>query len=855
MEALVESVQPPLFRRHARRPRLTRILDESRAQAIVLIGPAGYGKTTLAMEWLQDNESAVWYRATNASADLAAFSEGIADVVAPLVPGAGDRLKQRLRVADTPERAARPLAELLAEDLAAWPEGCLLVVDDYHLVADSDPVEDFVDWLLTLAPQLHVLVTTRRRPRWASARRILYGEITEIGREQLAMNNEEAARVLDERSTDDVRALVMQAEGWPALIGLAALTSRDIPEERVSDALYRYFAEEVVRREPPEVERFMLLASVPAALDERIARDVLHVPDSRSTVERLVDEGLLHTDGVQSRFHPLLRAFLRRRLEVNDPETCRDLVNRAIEDARQDKRWEEGFALAIRAGQFDAALELVDLAAPGLFDTGRVETLDRWLSDLGTAGAGDTRAQLVQAEVLLRKGSLSEAAVVAEAVAASLAPDAGHASRAWHLAGQALYLRSQTQAAVRSHYKAREVAKSPEDMKRALWGLAMTEAELGLDSAEVHVNSLQELAAGDINAKLRVGLGRQIVAASRGSFAGIWEIVSPLVEIAEHADDPMAKTTLWANAAYLSVARSDYDRGARLARRALDSCANFRLDFAKGYCLGYVAIAEIGLRRFSRAAEALEELAALADRQDNSYLRFMHVIAAVRLALARGRTDEISNFETHLDEAWLPPASRGELSSLLAVGYAARGDSDQALEHIRAARELTAAVETRFFSCFADLIIGSRNNGASFERRAADLIREAHTADFLDALVVAYRASPELLSRMGPTAALPVVLAALTRARDHALARAAGLAIHSAPSMGGPPLTRRESEVLALLGRGLTNAEIARRLFITESTTKVHVHHILKKLGARTRLQAALLAQAAETSDSGHAGC
>src|SRR5207249_11243696 len=106
------------------------------------------------------------------------------------------------------------------------------------------------------------------RPKWASARRILYGEITEIDAGQLAMTTEEAALVLDGRSTEEVRALVQQAEGWPALIGLAALSAtHEIPTERVSEALYRYFAEEVVRGESPEMEEFMLVASIPSALD------------------------------------------------------------------------------------------------------------------------------------------------------------------------------------------------------------------------------------------------------------------------------------------------------------------------------------------------------------------------------------------------------------------------------------------------------------------------------------------------------------------------------------------------------------------------------------------------------------
>ena len=61
------------------------------------------------------------------------------------------------------------------------------------------------------------------------------------------------------------------------------------------------------------------------------------------------------------------------------------------------------------------------------------------------------------------------------------------------------------------------------------------------------------------------------------------------------------------------------------------------------------------------------------------------------------------------------------------------------------------------------------------------------------------------------------------------------------PQHAGAGLTRREREVLALLADGLTNDEIARRLFISVTTVKVHVRHIFEKLGVRTRTQAALV--------------
>jgi DNA-binding CsgD family transcriptional regulator len=854
MESEADSVYPPLFRRHARRPRLTRLLDESSAQAIVVTAPAGYGKTTLAAEWLQDRSNVIWYHATSASADVAAFSAGVADVISALMPGVGDRIKQRLRVADTPERAARPLAELLAEDIAGWPEGALLVIDDYHLVADSEPVEDFFDWLLTLSPQLRVLVTSRRRPRWASARRILYGEITEIDRDQLAMNAEEAGRVLDDRSDEAVRALVAQAEGWPALIGLAALTEREIPEERVSEALYRYFAEEVVRGEAPEVERFMLLASVPSTIDARTARDVLRFEEPDETLAWLVSQGLLHAAAGEFRFHPLLRTFLRRKLETEEPVLYRELVDRAIDSARSGERWEDAFDLAIETDRLETAAEILEQATPDLLAAGQSELLSRWLNDCRGLGVEHPGAILARGELLIRQGHSSEAAPLVRNLALQLPSNDPRVSRAWYLAGLASHLMSMEEDALKAHLQALEAAENAYEQSDALWGAYLAAAELGASESSTYLAEMETLSLPDVAFRLRLATGRMGARIAAGSLHNISEIFDPLVPLADHVSDPMVKTSFLARAAETQVIRAHYDSALAFASEALAVAESLHLEFAIGLCLLPRVAAEIGLRKFARARQTLKTLGAIALSRDDPYLEVARQVSHLKLALSDPRHRFVeSELPTHLWDS-TQVAVRAEYLSLRALSSSARGNVLEAQRLSGEARQLAGGVDSVFNARFADLIaVANGEQDDSFINSAIGLILECSEAEAFDSLVLACRTDPRVGAAGAADATTRLTLRrTLLRSGDDAIARQAGLVSDDFAGMGGSVLeavlTPRERDVLKLLSLGLSNSAIATQLVITESTVKAHVHHILEKLGVETRLQAVLKAADANRS-------
>src|SRR4051812_28210748 len=121
-----------------KRPRLTKILDETEARIILLCAPAGYGKTTLAREWVATrSEPVLWYSGGPAMADVAALAVDLAELIA----GGGSELAERIRFMATQAQPPRKLARAIAD---AHKDSVVLVVDDYHFaLADKESDEFF----------------------------------------------------------------------------------------------------------------------------------------------------------------------------------------------------------------------------------------------------------------------------------------------------------------------------------------------------------------------------------------------------------------------------------------------------------------------------------------------------------------------------------------------------------------------------------------------------------------------------------------------------------------------------------------------------------------------------------------
>jgi LuxR family maltose regulon positive regulatory protein len=833
-----------LPRHHVPRPRLTGSLDAAAARTIVLCAPAGYGKTTLALEWLAGKERVAWCTARPGSADLAAFPVELAEAAAAVLPGSGARMRGSGRAAGWPNGAARPLAELLAVELADWPADAWLAIDDYHLLAESAEVEEFMDWLLALSP-LRLVVTTRVRPGWATARRVLHGELFELGADELAMTVEEGRRVVGDRPHGAVAALLDRAQGWPAIVGLARLASAlPAPEPRIADALFRYVAEEVFRREPEAIRSFMLAAAVPPRVDADVAA-ALGLEGAAVALQRLEREGLLvpAVDG-GFRFHPLVRDFLLEKLRQSDPGRAAALARAAVEDARAHGRGEEAFELALAAGDRAAAADVLADEAASLFAAGRGETVERQLAALGDEASARPALVLAQAEVLLRRGDAIAAADLGARLAERLPDDDPFASAAWYVRGRALRLASEDERALDCHLRAAELAATPADLANALWGATALAAQLERDVLEPLVHRLEAAAGGDLDAQMRVLSAKVFVASRTDSLAGLWSAAEPVAARAGSAHDPNAATSSLLAASYVACCRSDYSTAQQLGERAVELCARYRLGRLKtAFSLHARAAAEIGLRRLKPAERTLAEVAALG--LEAHLLLGEHRNLRMKLALARHDAAGALAL-AGAAPAGTPASCLGEQHGLAGLAAAAEGHVERARSEAAAALALSRSIEARWYARFALLLARLREEGPSpvVAAEGAETIAAAAAAGMDDAFVLAYRAYPPLL-RLIASEEEDRALAAdvVAHANDHALARRLDLRVPSAPPRSTAQLTPRESEVLELMAEGLANREIARQLFISEKTTKVHVGHIFNKLGVESRVQAVLAAQ------------
>ena len=299
---------------------------------------------------------------------------------------------------------------------------------------------------------------------------------------------------------------------------------------------------------------------------------------------------------------------------------------------------------------------------------------------------------------------------------------------------------------------------------------------------------------------------------------------------------------------------AEYDHALRVSTEMNDDAAEFRIEFALVYASIMRGTALAGLRRFDEAYGCLNTAFNQAVNCTDSFGQQAVYSGRVRALLHEGRVAEACALEPP-DLSNSLPGMRGEVWSSRGLALACIGRFSEARRYASRSVKSTRALESTILARCITAVTALKTRSSSLTDELGDLVSTAWDAGAVDCVVTSYRANPDLLAallrdrRTAETAGYIV-----GRAADQELAASIGLdlAVTLDPVSS---LSAREREVYDFLCEGLSNREIAKRLFISVETVKVHARHVYDKLGIRSRTALALQAanrrpQAAPTAST-----
>src|ERR1051326_9050946 len=362
---LETKLTPPRLRsEHVPRRALLKMLRVASTRKLTLVAaPPGFGKSTFLAEWASTQPAAgvAWLSLDENDNDPARLFTYVVAALRRAEPGLGERALAALR---SPGAGLMDLVlPLFVNDLAGLDRELVLVMEDYHLISNSD-VHGAVAYLLERSPPaLRVILSTREDPPLPLGRFRARGELTELRAQDLRFTDEETDTFLIgnlglELSSADVARLHSRTEGWPAALYLAALSLRGRPDMTVAIEQFAgddryivdYLTTEVLARQSAELRSFLLRTSILGRFCGGLCDQVVGMNGSAARLTELEHSNLLLVplDNRREwyRYHHLFGSLLRHELEATGHRVVMDLHRRAsawyrdaglIEDAADRK--------------------------------------------------------------------------------------------------------------------------------------------------------------------------------------------------------------------------------------------------------------------------------------------------------------------------------------------------------------------------------------------------------------------------------------------------------------------------------------------------------------------------------------
>ncbi len=873
------------------RPRLRERLHRGLAAKLMLVSaPAGFGKTTLLVDWMaavsdspETDTSTAWLSLDAGDNDPATYWTY---VIAALRTVAADVGAAALGLLQDPHPPPfQVVLTTLLNDLGAVHDDLVLLLDDYHVI-DSLEVQAGMAFLIDhLPPRLHLVIASRADPALPLPRLRARGDLVEVRAADLRFTPDEVATYLNgamglQLTPEDVTALEGRTEGWIAALQLAALSmaGRDDVATFIAgfagDDRYvvDYLVEEVLQRQPDDVQSFLLQTSVLDRMNGPLCDALTGQGSGRAMLEALDRDNLflvpLDDRRQWYRYHHLFADVLQARLLDEQPERGGQLHRLASEWYEHNGDRSAAIRHAMAGADFPSAAALMELEMPALLRDRREATVRGWLESLPDEVLR-VRPVLCNrlAGALLSTGTfegveslLGDTERWVESAAGSTGTSAGMvvvdqdefdrlpAHVAVHRAGLAL-VRGDVDATVTFARRALDVALPDDHLARgaasALQGLAAwTNGDLEVAQASYAGCLVDFERIGHVSDVLGCSITLADIQVAQGRLGAAWRTYEQALDLASRNGIPALRGTV-----DMHVGRAALDR-------EFDDLPAARRDLMRSRELGeYTGLPQNAYRwrmvmaRVCEAEgdwEAANDLLDEADRlYEGDFSPNVRPVPAVRARawIRQGRVQDALGWVNQQglsvtdDLSYVREFEHVTLARLLMAQHALQGDGpslDQAVELL--GRLLQAAEEGRRHGSVIEICVAQalahqlRGDLPSALASLQSALSLAEPEGYVRTFVDDGAPMAALLAEVAATPYVGRLRAALGVTPDKEPAPPTATA-----TVLVDPLSVREREVLRLLGTELSGPEIARELVVSLNTVRTHTKNVYMKLGVNNR--------------------
>lgn len=388
------------------RSRLIQLLNEGLQRKLTLVtAPAGFGKTTLISEWvLACKRPVAWVSLDEGDKDPSPFLTYLVAALQTIDASFGEGILKALEAQQPPP--TRTILTTLLNRITTLKEPFALVLDDYHLVS-AKPVDEAVTFLIDhLPPQMHLVIVSREDPQLPVARLRAQDQLTELRVADLRFSVWETGEFLNrvmglDLSGNEIDALEARTEGWIAGLQLAAISMQghQAPTSFIksftgsNNFVLDYLVQEVLNRQPEDVQIFLLRTSILDRMcgplcDAVLQNQARSGEDTLAYLER-INLFIIPLDNERRwyRYHHLFADLLRQRLQQSRSSSAtgvdvNELHIRASVWYEDNGLQLEAFHHAAAANDIERAERLIEEQEMPLHFRGAVTVILDWLESL-----------------------------------------------------------------------------------------------------------------------------------------------------------------------------------------------------------------------------------------------------------------------------------------------------------------------------------------------------------------------------------------------------------------------------------------------------------------------------------------